>query len=36
MRLLLDTHVFLWAVTGSALLKAPTRQMMQAADEVYV
>lgn len=36
MRLLLDTRVFLWAVTGSPLLKAPTRQMLQAADEVYV
>ena len=36
MRLLLDTHVFLWAVTGSPLLKAPTRQLLQAASEVYV
>ena len=36
MRLLLDTHVFLWAVTGSPLLKAPARQLLQAADEVYV
>jgi PIN domain nuclease of toxin-antitoxin system len=36
MRLLLDTHVFLWAVAGSPLLKAPTRQMLQAASEVYV
>ena len=36
MRLLLDTHVFLWAVAGSPLLKAPTRQMLQFADEVYV
>ena len=33
MRLLLDTHVFLWAVAGSPLLKAATRQMLQAADE---
>jgi PIN domain nuclease of toxin-antitoxin system len=32
MRLLLDTHVFLWAVAGSPLLKAATRQMLQAAD----
>ena len=36
MRLLLDTHVFLWAVAGSPLLKAKTRQMLQAADEVHV
>jgi PIN domain nuclease of toxin-antitoxin system len=36
MRPLLDTHVFLWAVTGSPLLKAPTRQMLQAASEVHV
>ena len=36
MRLLLDTHVFLWAVAGSPLLKAATRQMLQAADEVHV
>jgi PIN domain nuclease of toxin-antitoxin system len=28
--------VFLWAVAGSPLLKAATRQMLQAADEVHV
>ena len=36
MRLLLDTHVFLWAVAGSRQLKSATRTMMQAADEVMV
>ena len=36
MRLLLDTHVFLWAVAGSPQLKAPTRRLLEAADEVYV
>jgi PIN domain nuclease of toxin-antitoxin system len=36
MRLLLDTHVFLWAVTGSRLLKADARSMIEGADEVHV
>ncbi len=36
MRLLLDTHVFLWAVAGSPLLKAATRRLIESADEVYV
>lgn len=36
MRLLLDTHIFLWAITGSALLKTPVRKLIEAADEVYV
>jgi PIN domain nuclease of toxin-antitoxin system len=36
MRLLLDTHVFLWAVTGSPLLKPAARRIIQAADEVHV
>jgi PIN domain nuclease of toxin-antitoxin system len=36
MRLLLDTHVFLWAVTGSRLLNADVRRMIEAAEEVYV
>jgi PIN domain nuclease of toxin-antitoxin system len=35
-RLLLDTHVFLWAVAGSTSLKAPARRTIEAADEVYV
>lgn len=36
MRLLLDTHIFLWAVAGSRLLKPATRRLMESADEVYV
>ena len=36
MRLLLDTHIFLWAVAGSPLLKAAARRTIQSADQVYV
>ena len=36
MRLLLDTHVFLWAVAGSPLLKAPARRLMEQAEEIHV
>jgi PIN domain nuclease of toxin-antitoxin system len=36
MRLLLDTHIFLWAVAGNSLLKAPARRIMEGADRVYV
>ncbi len=36
MRLLLDTHVFLWAVTGARLLNADARRLIEAAEEVYV
>ena len=36
MRLLLDTHLFLWAVTGSPRLKSAARRMIEEADEVYV
>jgi len=36
MRLLLDTHIFLWAVSGSAQLKPAVRRVIAAADEVYV
>ena len=36
MRLLLDTHVFLWAVAGSASLNAKTRQIIDAAEAVFV
>ena len=36
MRLLLDTHVFIWAVTDSRKLKAAARQQMLAADQIYV
>jgi PIN domain nuclease of toxin-antitoxin system len=36
MRLLLDTHVFLWAVANSTHLKAPTRRLIDSAEAVYV
>ncbi|MCW7540037.1 type II toxin-antitoxin system VapC family toxin [Aquabacterium sp. A7-Y] len=36
MRLLLDTHIFLWAVAGSPLLKPPARHIIESADAVYV
>jgi len=36
MRLLLDTHVFLWAVAGSARLKPAHRRLIESADEVHV
>lgn len=36
MRLLLDTHVFLWAATASPRLNAETRDLMKAAEVVYV
>lgn len=36
MRLLLDTHIFLWAVAGSRLLKPKVRRLIEAADEVHV
>mgnify|MGYP001556667342 CR=1 FL=1 len=36
MRLLLDTHIFLWAVSGSPLLKPAVRRLIEDADEVYV
>jgi PIN domain nuclease of toxin-antitoxin system len=36
MRLLLDTHVFLWAVTAHPLLKPAARKTISAAQAVYV
>ncbi len=36
MRLLLDTHIFLWAVAGAPQLKTASRRIIQQADEVYV
>jgi len=36
MRILLDTHVFLWAIAGSPRLKAPVRKVMQDAEVVFV
>jgi PIN domain nuclease of toxin-antitoxin system len=36
MRLLLDTHVFIWAVMDSRQLKAATREYLASAEVVYV
>ena len=36
MRLLLDTHLFLWSVTDSPRLSTEARSSILAADEVYV
>jgi PIN domain nuclease of toxin-antitoxin system len=36
MRLLLDTHVFLWAVAGSASLKPAARRIIVSAERVHV
>jgi PIN domain nuclease of toxin-antitoxin system len=36
MRLLLDTHVFLWVVAGSPRLAPAARQLIEGADAVYV
>lgn len=36
MRLLLDTHIFLWAFAGNRKLKAAVRRQMLAADEIFV
>jgi PIN domain nuclease of toxin-antitoxin system len=36
MRLLLDTHVFIWSVMDSRQLKAATRGHLAAAEAVYV
>ena len=36
MRLLLDTHVFLWAVADSRKLNAAARRLIQEADEVSI
>lgn len=36
MRLLLDTHVFLWVATDSRKLKAPAREFVRAASAVFV
>ena len=36
MRLLLDTHIYLWAVAGSPLLKASTRRLLESAEKIYV
>ena len=36
MRLLLDTHIFLWAVSGSPRLKPAARRLIESAEQVYV
>ncbi|MBV8124275.1 MAG: type II toxin-antitoxin system VapC family toxin [Burkholderiaceae bacterium] len=36
MRLLLDTHIFLWAVTDSPRLKAATRRLIEEAEQTFV
>lgn len=36
MRFLLDTHIFLWAVAGSPLLKPAVRRAIASADQVFV
>ena len=36
MRVLLDTHVFLRAVTANRQLKSSTREFLSRADAVYV
>ncbi len=36
MRLLLDTHVYLWAVAGSTRLNAKARRLIEAAEAVHV
>jgi PIN domain nuclease of toxin-antitoxin system len=36
MRMLLDTHIFLWAVTGSKRLAPDARRLLEAADYVHV
>lgn len=36
MRLLLDTHVFVWFLADSANLSKSARKMIDAADEVLV
>ena len=36
MRVLLDTHLFLWTVLGSPKLKAPARKVIASASAVFV
>ena len=36
MRLLLDTQIFLWWLSDSRKLGKPARELIEAADEVYV
>lgn len=36
MRLLLDTHIFLWAIVGSTQLKPNARRIIASAEQVFV
>lgn len=36
MKLLLDTHIFLWCIEGSRHLTATTKNKIKTADEVYI
>ena len=36
MRLLLDTHIFLWVVTGSGSLKTKARRTIETSEAVFV
>lgn len=36
MRLLFDTHIFIWAVSGDKRLKNSARTLIENADEVFV
>lgn len=36
MRLLIDTHIFLWAVAGSPFLKPSARRFIESAEQVFV
>ncbi|WP_175822892.1 type II toxin-antitoxin system VapC family toxin [Burkholderia sp. BCC0419] len=36
MRLLFDTHIFLWAVANDSRLSARARNLIVAADEVFI
>jgi len=36
MRLLLDTHVFLWAVANHPSLKPAARRVMEGADQIFI
>lgn len=36
MRLLLDTHIFLWVVMASPRLKGEARRVIESAEQIYV
>ncbi len=36
MRLLLDTHIFLWCLSDAPQLKSATRRLIESASEVHV